>query len=220
MTVKPKRKVIGSITGEVFETTGKTGRRRLPDGRTETGKEISSKESMLQSTQKGVEKAPEPIKGNIEILVDEDDDGLDWQPATQIIDEMPPTPTGTIDIGEMPEEKPKRKGPQTQKTTKKDMDKMEDLFFAIGCAMDDKNYTGEEKAMIVSKLFAGATDVRVETAEFVLSARMFGLVAGCVAVAVLLKGQSGGLFSNYRRVLAGLAPQQTKVDDDTLWEGK
>lgn len=215
MTIKPKRKVVGSITGEVFETTGKTGRRRLPDGRTETGKEISSKQPEVEK-----EKALEPIKGNIEILVDEDDDGLDWQPATQIIDEMPPTPTGTIDIGEMPEEKPKRKGPQTQKTTKKDMDKMEDLFFAIGCAMDDKNYTGEEKAMIISKLFAGATDVRVETAEFVLSSRTFGLIAGCVAVAVLLKGQSGGLFQNYRRVLAGLAPKQTKVDDDTLWEGK
>ena len=41
---RPKRKVIGSISGEVFMTSGKEGasRRRLPDGRTETGKEIVS----------------------------------------------------------------------------------------------------------------------------------------------------------------------------------
>ena len=217
VTIKPKRKVIGSITGEVFETRsaeGKTARRRLPDGRTETGKSINEPEPKEEI---------KPIQGNVEILVDEEDEEIPeemWKTKQIVMDEMPPIPHGTIDIGEMPKEKPKRRGPQAQKTTKKDLDKMEDLFFAIGCAMDNKNYTGEEKALIVSKLFAGATDVRVETAEFIMSARTYGILAGCVAVAVLLKGQSGGLFQNYRRVLAGLNPTQTKVDEDTLWEGK
>ena len=212
MTIKPKRKVIGSITGEVFETKGKTARRRLPDGRTETGKPLPASHPDYDNPVK-IEKK------NVEILVEEDED-LDWKKEDIIMDSMPSKPTGTIDIQDSPKPKiPKRTLP---KTSKKDLDKMQDLFFAIGCAMDDKNYTGEEKALIVSKLFAGATDVRVETAELVMSARTYGLIAGCVAVAVLLKGSSGGLLSNYRRVLAGLNPQQTTLENapDTLWDGK
>ena len=211
MTIKPKRKVIGSITGEVFETTsGKIPRRRLPDGKTETGKELPADHPEYV----GEQPKSNIVVGDIDIQVEEDD-GLDWKPAEMVLEGGDSKPTGTIDVQKVPRPEAKR-DKQPPKTTPKDLDKMQDLFFALSCAVDEKQYSAEEKAQIISKLFADTTDVRVETLQYVMSGTTYGMMAGIVGIMVLLKGQSGGLLGKYR----SLFPKgQTKMDDE-LWEGK
>tara|TARA_Y100000401_G_scaffold111042_1_gene108862 strand:- start:311 stop:952 length:642 start_codon:yes stop_codon:yes gene_type:complete len=213
MTVKPKRKVIGSITGEVFETrSAKTPRRRLPDGRTETGRPLAADHPEYE----GEKPEDKIIVGNIDIEVEED--GLEFESGTLTMNEGPTMPTGTIDISEAPQPEPIR-GKQSPKTTQKDIDKFQDLFLALSAVMDDNNYSAEDKALIISKLFADTTDVRVETMQYVMSAQTYGLLAGSVALLLLLKGQGAGLLSNYRRMMASRAEGQTKVDD--VWgDGK
>ena len=215
MTVKPKRKVIGSITGEVFETrSAKTPRRRLPDGRIETGKALPADHPEYE----GEKPEDKIIVGNINIDVDEEDDGLDFEPSTLTMSEGPTMPTGTIDISEAPQPEPIR-GRQSPKTTQKDIDKFQDLFMALSAVMDDKPYSAEDKAIIISKLFADTTDVRVETMQYVMSAQTYGLMAGSVALLLLLKGQGAGLLSNYRKMIASRNQNQTQIDD--VWgDGK
>ena len=90
---------------------------------------------------------------------------------------------------------------------------MQDLAFAIGCLFDNQTYSGEDKALIISKLFADTTDVRIETAQYVMSARTYGFMAGTVGLLLMLKG-SGGLFQNYGKMFEGFGgPKQTKVTD-------
>ena len=197
MTIKPIRKVIGSITGEEWETRAAgIPRRRLPDGRTETGRAIPEKE---------VEKAEEPQEIEIQIP---DEEGLVWEKPDQGI----PFESHKIQIEDLPEPEPVR-GRQPPKTSKKDIDKMQDLAFAIGCLFDNQTYSGEDKALIISKLFADTTDVRIETAQYVMSARTNGFMAGTVGLLLMLKG-AGGLFQNYGKMFEGFGgPKQTKVTD-------
>ena len=197
MTIKPIRKVIGSITGEEWETRAAgIPRRRLPDGRTETGKAIPEKEEAV--------KADEPQEIEIQIP---DEEGLVWEKAEEI-----PFETHKIQIEELPEPEPIRKR-QPPKSSKKDLDKMQDLALGIGAIFDNQTYSGEEKALIISKLFAGTTDVRIETSQYVMSSRVYGFLAGTTALLLMLKG-SGGLFQNYGKMFQGFGgPKQTKVTD-------
>jgi hypothetical protein len=200
MTIKPERKVIGSITGEVWTTkSAKIPRRKLPDGRTETGKPLP------EEMEKEEKKAEEPQE--IEIQVP-DEEGLVW--------EKPEAPLEmdsiSIEVGEVPEPEPVR-GRQPPKSSKKDIDKMADLAFGIGAIFDNQTYSGEEKAMIISKLFADTTDVRIETTQYVMSARTYGFIAGTTALLLMLKG-SGGLFGNYRKMFEGFGgPKTSNVED-------
>ena len=190
MTIKPIRKVIGSLTGEVWETrSAKVPRRKLSDGRTETGRDIPVGHPEYESSE--VEEGEE-----IEILIEvpkEEGDDLDWQPAT--MEYVPDIPEA---IPEPPEPEVV-KGPQIPKSTQKDVDKIQDLMMAIGCIFDGQPYSGEDKAVIIARLFEGTTDVRVETSQFVMSGRMYGILAMGVSVALLLKG-SAGLFGNYGKI--------------------
>ena len=83
-TNKPERKVLGSLTGEIWTTrSAKVPRRRLPDGRTETGREIPEGHPEFEGESK-VEEAEE-----IEILIemDEEESKLDdWKMNAQIIE--------------------------------------------------------------------------------------------------------------------------------------
>lgn len=201
VTIKPIRKVIGSITGEEWETRAAgIPRRRLPDGRTETGKPIPEEKSEAES------KADEPQEIEIQIP---DEEGLVWErPEGGVPFEQPMT----VEVGALPEPEPVR-GRQPPKSSKKDIDKMADLAFALGALLDDNPYSGEEKAMIISKLFADTTDVRIETAQYVMSARTYGFMAGSIGLLLMLKGSSG-LFGNYRKMFSGFGgPKQTKVTD-------
>lgn len=206
-TIKPKRSVIGSITGETFETTtpeGKIPRRRLPDGRTETGKpqSLGAPETSPIYIAPEEPAAMEFISGDVEI-------GVEDEPAS---------PDGgysfvEIPSGAIPEEPPLDKK-QPPKTSKKDLNKMEDLFFAFGCALDGEKYSGEQKAVIISNLFADTTDVRVETAQFIMSARMFGVLSACASALLLMKDMTpGGLLSGYRRAMQGMAGRKAKEPD-------
>jgi len=210
-TIKPKRTVIGSITGETFETTtpeGKIPRRRLPDGRTETGKPLSLGAPETSPIYIPPEEPTTPvfISGDVDIGVD---DGLEWEKQTIDVE---------IPSGEIPEEPPLDKK-QPPKTTKKDLNKMEDLFFAFGCALDNEKYTGEQKAVIISNLFADTTDVRVETAQFVMSARMFGVLSALASALLLAKDMTpGGVLGGYRRMVAGMAGRRKPKEADPFGE--
>ena len=207
-TIKPSRKVKGSITGEVFETTtpeGKIPRRKLPDGRTETGKPLSlgaPETSPIYTPPK--EEKPMFVSGDVDIAVD-GDDGLDWEKGGSINVEIP--------SGDIPPEPPLTEK-QPPKTTKKDLNKMEDLFFAFGCALDDQKYDGAAKAAIIGNLFADTTDVRVETAQFVMSARMYGALSVLASTLLLAKDMTpGGLLAGYRRAVQGMAGRKSKEPD-------
>ena len=194
-TIKPLRKVKGSITGEIWETRAAgIPRRRLPDGRTETGKAIEA-EAPPEAAE------AEPIIGNIEIEVE--DDGLDFKPAGMDIQIAPGAPPKIEAITEK----------QPPKSSKKDIDKMNDLLLAFSAALDDEKYSGEDKVAIIAKLFADSTDIRVETAQYVMSARTFSLLAVTASTLLLLKSGSGGLLGNYRKMVASMNKQQTKIDD-------
>tara|TARA_Y100000310_G_scaffold81941_1_gene78551 strand:+ start:111 stop:818 length:708 start_codon:yes stop_codon:yes gene_type:complete len=217
-TNKPERKVLGSLTGEIWTTrSAKVPRRRLPDGRTETGREIPEGHPEFEGESK-VEEAEE-----IEILIemDEEESKLDdWKMNAQIIEdeekldgelewkkaqmEWKPEP---IPLDAEPEPEPIR-GSQAPRTTAKDHDKIQDLFLGMAAVFDNHNYTAEDKVTIIAKLFEGTTDVRVETAQYVMSAKIYGLLALGVSVALLFKGSvSGGLFENYRKNMFGQVEQ-------------
>ena len=205
---------MGSITGEIFETSGKIARRKLPDGRTETGKEIHS-----EVEEKEEEKEePQIIAHDVQIEVEEEEEDLEWEPATIQMDDMPSMPTGQIDISQSPKPPPKTEK-QPPKSTPKDIDKIQDLFFGLSCALDSKNYSGEEKSQIVAKLFADTTDVRVETMQYVMSGTTYGLMAGVVALLVIFKGQGGGVLESYRKTVGAFQKKETKETDE-LWQGK
>ena len=207
-TNKPKRKVIGSLTGEVWTTrSAKIPRRKLKDGRTETGREIPEGHPEFEGEPK-VEEAEE-IEILIEVPKEEEpeDDGLEWKPAGQV--EWNPEP---IRIEEAPEPEPIR-GRQAPRTTPKDHDKIEDLIMGMVACVDNNNYSTEDKVSMIAKLFEGTTDVRVETSQYVISSRVYGFLAMGVSIALLLKGGvslSGGLFQNYRNMI------NQKVEQDPL----
>ena len=209
MTIKPERKVIGSITGETWTTrSAKIPRRRLPDGRTETGK------ALPEEMEKEEKKAEEPQEIEIQIP---DEEGLVWERPEQPIqfktERVEPM---SIEVGALPEPEPVR-GRQPPKSSKKDIDKMQDLAFAIGALFDNQAYSGEEKAMIISKLFADTTDVRIETTQYVMSSRTYGFIAGTTALLLMLKGSSG-LFGNYRKMFEGFGRPQTVKEEDPFAE--
>ena len=205
-TNKPKRKVIGSLTGEVWTTrSAKIPRRKLSDGRTETGREIPEGHPEFEGESK-VEEAEE-IEILIEVPKEEEDDGLEWKPAGQV--EWKPEP---IHIEEAPEPKPVR-GRQAPRTTPKDHDKIQDLIMGMVACVDNNTYSTEDKVSMIAKLFEGTTDVRVETSQYVMSSRMYGVLAMGVSLVLLLKGGvalAGGLFENYRNMI------NPKVEEDPL----
>ena len=213
MKIDKARKVMGSLTGEIWTTKGKVPRRKLPDGRTETGREIPEGHPEYEGE-------PKKDEGEtIEIVVESPEDtaeeeGLDFQDAEGFV----PFEPVSIEIEDAPEVKVEyEKGPQAPKTTKQDADKMQDLMMGIACLFDDKEYSTEDKAIIISKLFADTTNVRVETAQYVMSATTYGLCALTVSVALLLKG-SAGLFSNYRNAFNFGVGQQDKEEPDVFGE--
>ena len=103
-------------------------------------------------------------------------------------------------------------GKQIPKSTQKDVDKIQDLMMGIAALFDDVQYTTEQKAMIISRLFADTTDMRVETSQVVISGRTYGIFAAVVSVALLLKG-SAGLFGNYGNLFKMPVRQQPKEPD-------
>ena len=166
MKIDKARKVLGSLTGEIWSTKGKTPRRRLPDGRTETGREIPEDHPEFEGEQK------EDDAQTIEIVVESpqdnsEEEGLDFQVAEGFV----PFEPASIEIEDAPEVKKEfEKGPQAPRTSKQDADKMQDLMMGIACLFDNKTYSTEDKALIISKLFADTTNVRVETAQYNMSA--------------------------------------------------
>jgi len=207
-TIKPIRKVIGSITGEEWETRAAgIPRRKLPDGRTETGRIIMD----------SVEPEPEIVEDELEISLGPDDiiiDGeedLIWKPATMSSGWASPDGHGGIEVGEVPKIEPTREK-QAPASSKKDVNKLQDLFVALGCVMDGNKYSGEEKALIISRLFSDTTDVRIETSQTVISARTYGIVAAVVAAMVMLKG-SKPLLQNYGKMFDMGKAQDTNSDD-------
>jgi hypothetical protein len=133
---------------------------------------------------------------------------LDWKPAT--MEYVPDIPEA---IPEPPEPEIV-KGPQIPKSTQKDVDKIQDLMVAIGCLFDGQPYSGEDKAIIISRLFADTTDLRVETSQVVISGRVYGIFAGIVSIALLLKG-SGGLSLDYRKIFNW--PVDTEVNEPDVF---
>jgi len=208
MQIDKARKVIGSLTKEIWSTKGKTPRRKLPDGRTETGREIPEDHPEFEGEAK-----PDDSE-TIEILVDNDDDGLDFQAAEGFV----PFEPASIEIEDAPEIKVEfEKGPQAPPTTKQDSDKMTDLMQGVACLFDDKNYSSSDKALIISRLFSDTTNVRVETAQYTMSATTYGLCALTVSVALLLKG-STGLFANYRNAFNFGAGPESQEETDVFGE--
>ena len=208
MKIDIPRKVIGSLTGEVWESRGKVPRRKLPEGRTETGREIPNGHPEYEGDPK------EEEGETIEIVVEEsEEEELDFQPAGTI--DFEPVAIEIEDAPEIPEQF--ETGPQAPRTTKQDADKLQDLMMGIACLFDDKTYSTEDKAIIISKLFADTTNVRVETAQYVMSARTYGLCALTVSVALLLKGSSG-LFSNYRNAFNFGVGQNPQEEPDVFGE--
>ena len=207
MTIKPIRKVIGSLTGEVWETrSAKVPRRKLPDGRTETGRDVPAGHPEFESS---VDEGEE-IEILIEVPEESDDEGLDWKPASMSMDAeyIPDIPEAIPD----PIEPEPLTGKQVPKSTAKDIDKIQDLRLAIGCIFDGQPYSGEDKAIIISRLFADTTDLRVETSQVVISGRMYGIFAAVVSVALLLKGSSG-LSQNFGNIFNWPVAPQAKEPD-------
>tara|TARA_R110002051_G_scaffold310216_1_gene383204 strand:+ start:317 stop:964 length:648 start_codon:yes stop_codon:yes gene_type:complete len=207
-TIKPIRKVIGSITGEEWETrAGGIPRRKLPDGRTETGRIIIEKEEIKieeDETELEISLGPDDI-------IIEGEENLEWKPATMSSGWASPDGQGGIEVGDVPKIEPTREK-QAPASTKKDVNKLQDLFVALGCVMDNETYSGEDKALIISRLFSDTTDVRIETAQTVISARTYGIVAAVVAGMVLLKG-SGPLFQNYGKMFQASRTQDLSESD-------
>ena len=208
MTIKPIRKVIGSITGEEWETRAAgIPRRKLPDGRTETGKPIIEKEIIEEEE---VETELEISLGPDDIVI-EGEENLEWKPATMSSGWASADGQGGIEVGDVPKIEPTREK-QAPASTKKDVNKLQDLVMALGCVMDTNTYSGEDKALIISKLFSDTTDIRIETAQTVVSARTYGIVAAIVAGMVMLKG-SGPLFQNYGKMFQPSRSQDINADD-------
>ena len=140
MKIDIPRKVIGSLTGEVWESRGKVPRRKLPDGRTETGREIPKGHPEYEGDPK------EEEGETIEIVVEEsEEEELDFQPAGTI--DFEPVAIEIEDAPEIPEQF--ETGPQAPRTTKQDADKLQDLMMGIACLFDDKTYSTEDKAIII-----------------------------------------------------------------------
>ena len=195
MTIKPIRKVIGSITGEEWETRAAgIPRRKLPDGRTETGKPIIEKEIIEEEE---VETELEISLGPDDIVI-EGEENLEWKPATMSSGWASADGQGGIEVGEVPKLEPKREK-QAPASTKKDVNKLQDLVMALGCVMDTNTYSD-------------TTDIRIETAQTVVSARTYGIVAAIVAGMVMLKG-SGPLFQNYGKMFQPSRSQDINADD-------
>jgi hypothetical protein len=111
----------------------------------------------------------------LEIAVEDDDEGLTWEPATMELpkagpdEELDPPPGWGTDEPIT--------GSQDPPTTKKDRNKLEDLVMVYLAALDDKQYSTEQRTAIIANLFADTLDVRVETAQVVISQTQFGIMA-------------------------------------------
>ena len=214
------RKVKGTITGEIWETKAKgIPRRKLPDGRTETGKDIED----LAELEYEAESEPEidddirVVDTDIDIQVEGDDEGLDWEPATMDLEVEfeEPMEFNEMQTQALPEEEPTR-GRQPPQTTRKDQKKLDDLFLVYAMAFDDSDYDLETKITAISKIFSGIYDIRIETVQTVISPRLYSMMAFPAVVLLLLgKKGAGGLLGSYRKMMRDMQSggRQTQIDD-------
>jgi hypothetical protein len=211
------RKVKGTITGEIWETKAKgIPRRKLSDGRTETGKDVEDLEELeYEDTEPEVDDDIRVVDSDIEIQVEADDEGLDWQPASMDMEFEPSEDFQEIQTQALPEEEPTR-GRQPPQTTRKDQKKLDDLFLVYAMAFDDNNYDLETKIKAISKIFSGIYDIRIETVQTLISPRLYSMMA-FPAVALLLLGKkgAGGLLGSYRKMMKDMQSggRQTQIDD-------
>jgi len=193
ITMNPKREVICSHCGEAFQSKGKTPRHKCEDGKTGTGIEI------MQAP----ERAADLVEAvDLEIQVP-DDEGLHFEKSELTAVYEAPT-VGGIPVEEPPEEPPVR-GRQAPKATKKDRNKMEDLATVFMMALDSQKYSTEDKAAAIAGLYADAADIRIETAQVVMSARTFGVISATAVILLLAKDSIGfsRVFQNYRNFFGG-----------------
>tara|TARA_Y100000034_G_scaffold52525_1_gene64471 strand:- start:826 stop:1419 length:594 start_codon:yes stop_codon:yes gene_type:complete len=181
-----KRTVICSHCGENFESKGKVPRHKCEDGKTGTGKEIENPK-------------PEIAAVDLEISIP-DTEGLHFEEAEMNIEYQAPQ-IGEIPVEPLPEEPPVR-GPQPPKATQKDRNKMEDLAMVFMMGLDSRTYSTEEKASAIAGLYSDAADIRIETAQVVMSARTFGVISAVAVILLLSKDMMpiGRLFQNYGKM--------------------
>ena len=215
------RKVKGTITGEIWETNAKgIPRRKLPDGRTETGKDVEDlAELEYEEDIPDIDSDIGVVNDDIEISVP-DEEGLEWEPASMDYEGTISPEEDNVEFGEIqtqaiPESEP-IKGRQAPSTTRKDQKKMDDLFLAYAMAFDGNDYDLEQKMTAISKIFSGIYDVRIETAQTLISTRMYSMMS-FPAIALLLLGKDGpaGLLGSYRKMMKEWTSgtQQTEIED-------
>jgi len=183
-----KRTVICSHCGEDFESKGKVPRHKCADGKTGTGKEVEIK-------------IPQPEMEAVDLEISTPDaEGLHFEQAEMNVEYRAPQ-IGEIPVEAPPEEPPIR-GPQPPKASKKDRNKMEDLAMVFMMALDSHTYTTEEKAAAIAGLYSDAADIRIETAQVVMSARTFGVISATAVILLLAKDMVpfGRLFQNYGKM--------------------
>ena len=201
-----KKWYVGSLSGERFQSTAKRGspRRKLPDGRTETGLEVAEPEM-------------NPIvsaDGDLEINIDEDIEVVAEPPMVELEDLLTPQEfdslVGELDVDSEPTETQAppefEQTRQAPKTTQKDVGKMQHVIAAAMSLMQPEPLTKEQKIELIALLWADTMDVRIQTSQTVLSTKHYALIAGALTVAILLKGSTGFKFPKMRG-------RQTKIED-------
>ena len=186
----------GSITGEVFYRKASlkgAPRRKLPDGRTETGVAMDAEEM-----------EPQTIVTDSLILEEPEPDLVDAPMPEEIPmeDLMELNSESTVDLEETP--RPSR-GAQVPKTTKKDSTKLEALQRALITIAQPSEVPVEERMAIGMELWNNAFDVRIETQQHVISQTQWTLMAGMASIGLAMQPK----IAKVRKAKG----QQTKIDD-------
>ena len=174
---KPKLENICTICGDSFFSAGRPARHKCQGefkGRTGTGVLLDELPEIPEL---------EISESDIDIQVEEEIPDQEWRPAGLEVTSLP-----DIDQEPPPEDEPERiasRGRQDPPATKKDRSKMEDLVLCYMAALDGKRYSMEEKTVIISGLFSDTLDLRVETAQMVMSQTQFAVLSA-IGIALLL----------------------------------
>ena len=193
----------GSITGEIFyrkATLKGAPRRKLKDGRTETGlsldeavdepttitKEISFEIPDESDTEEGL-LMPEPISVDEVVELNELSDN------------------SAVELKETPEPSTAVRTAQAPKTTKKDVTKLEALQRALITIAQPEEVSVEERMAIGMELWNNAFDVRIETQQHVISQTQWTMMAGMASIGLMMQPK----IAKVRKSKG----QQTNIDD-------
>jgi len=127
---------------------------------------------------------PEIVEGDVEIEIPVSSE----PPLT--IEVPPPDPSSGEPI----------RGPQAPKSSKKDVNKIDDLVHCFAAALDNEKYSPDEKTAIIAQLFADTVDVRVETSQLVISQLNYGVISLVGVLLLLNKERLKPAFQNYRKM--------------------